>query len=186
MPRRFRLIPVAFTMGVLFLAGSALGAPPNKRICVEVVLQEVTQEPEEPQQEKAGDVDAEGEMPAKKKSKKYPWDRYKPTTLHKISSADAYLPIGQTPVVYLKRLFEHFITHEKGYEAVQEKCDERIRVELYPLAEGWTAFARYTQNGREERADQLFANEISQFAERASTFLSPTPSSATTSSSPTR
>ena len=164
MPRKFLLIPV----GLLFLAGSALAAPPNKRICVEVELQEVTQEPAKPKKEKAADEKAEGEAPKKKKTKKYPWERYKPSaSLHHVAGAGSYLPIGQTPVVYLKRLFEHFITHEKGYEAVQDKCDERIRVELYPLAEGWTAFARYTQNGREERADQLFANEISQFAERA-------------------
>ena len=65
--------------------------------------------------------------------------------------AEAYLPIGQTPVIYLKRLIEHFITHRKGYVAVQKGCDEHIRVELYPLAEGWTLFARYTGNGREER-----------------------------------
>ena len=157
MRRKFLLTSV----GVLFLAGSTLAAPPpNKRICVEVVLQEVVQEQVEPEKEEP----AEGKTP---KKKKYPWEHHKPATLHQISSAGSYLPIGQTPVVYLKRLFEHFITHEKGYEAVQEKCDERIRVELYPLAEGWTAFARYTQNGREERADQLFANEISQFAERA-------------------
>jgi hypothetical protein len=156
---------------MLFLAGSALAAPPpNKRICVEVVLQEVVQEKEKPKEEKAVEENAEGKTPGKEKTKKYPWERYKPSpSLHHVAAAGAgsYLPIGQTPVVYLKRLFEHFITHEKGYEAVQEKCDERIRVELYPLAEGWTAFARYTQNGREERADQLFAHEISQFAERA-------------------
>ena len=172
MRRNFLPISVTCIAGVLFLAGSALAAPPpNKRICVEVVLQEVTQEQEPPQEEKAaGEEGTEGETPKKKKTKKYPWERYKPSpSLHHVASegADSYLPIGQTPVVYLKRLFEHFITHEKGYEAVQDKCDERIRVELYPLAEGWTAFARYSANGREERADQLFAHEISQFAERA-------------------
>ena len=171
MRRKILLISIACTVGLLFLASSAIAAPPNKRICVEVVLQEVTKEPEKPKKEKAADETAEGKTPKKKKSKKYPWESYKPTTLQQISSAGSYLPIGQTPVVYLKRLFEHFITHEKGYEAVQDKCDERIRVELYPLAEGWTAFARYTQNGREERADQLFAHEISQFAERAVTAL---------------
>jgi len=167
MPRKFCLISVACALGVLFLAGSALGATPNKRICVEVVLQEVATKQEEPQKEEAADETTGEKKAEKKKTKKYPWERYKPTTTPRISPVGSYLPIGQTPVVYLKRLFEHFITHEKGYEAVQEKCDERIRVELYPLAEGWTAFARYTQNGREERADQLFANEISQFAERA-------------------
>lgn len=169
MRRNFLLFSIALTLGMLFLAGAALAAPPpNKRICVEVDLQEVTQE--QPQEDKAAEEGAEGEAPKKKKTKKYPWERYKPSpSLHHVASegAGSYLPIGQTPVIYLKRLFEHFITHEKGYEAVQDKCDERIRVELYPLAEGWTAFARYTANGREERADQLFAHEISQFAERA-------------------
>jgi hypothetical protein len=171
MRRKFLFISIACTVAALFLAGSVLAAPPpNKRICVEVVLQEVVQEQEKPKEEKATEENAEGKTPEKKKTKKYPWERYKPSpSLHHVAAAGvgSYLPIGQTPVVYLKRLFEHFITHEKGYEAVQEKCDERIRVELYPLAEGWTAFARYTQNGREERADQLFAHEISQFAERA-------------------
>ena len=168
MPRRILLISIAYMAGLLFLASSAHAVPPNKRICVEVVLQEVTQEPEQPKEEKATEEKTEGKAPTKKKKrKKYPWEHHKPPTLQQITSAGSYLPIGQTPVVYLKRLFEHFITHEKGYEAVQDKCDERIRVELYPLAEGWTAFARYTQNGREERADQLFAHEISQFAERA-------------------
>jgi len=171
MRRNFLKISIALTLGVLFLAGPALAAPPpNKRICVEVVLQEVAEEQQQPQEEKAAEESAEGQTPEKKKTKKYPWERYKPSpSLQHVASegAGSYLPIGQTPVVYLKRLFEHFITHEKGYEAVGDKCDERIRVELYPLAEGWTAFARYTQNGREERADQLFAHEISQFAERA-------------------
>jgi hypothetical protein len=80
---------------------------------------------------------------------------------------DTKLPIGQTSVVYLKRLFEHFVTHQPGYIAVDEKCDQRIIVELYPLREGWTAFARYSGTGREERVDQLFPSELSQYAERA-------------------
>ena len=80
---------------------------------------------------------------------------------------DSKLPIGQTSVVYLKRLFEHFVTHQPGYVAVGEKCAQRIVVELYPLREGWTAFARYSGTGREERVDQLFPSELSQYAERA-------------------
>ncbi len=77
------------------------------------------------------------------------------------------LPLGQDPVAYLKRLLEHYVTHASGWQAVQEGCRERLRVELYPLAEGWTAFARFSRTGREERVDQLFPDELSQFAERA-------------------
>lgn len=160
-------IPIACSVGLVFLAGSAGAAPPNKRICVEVVLQEFAREAAAPDEEKAAGEKTGEDAPDKKKAKKYPWERYEPAALQPIPSGHPYLPIGQTPVVYLKRLFEHFITHEKGYEAVAGKCDEHVRVELYPLAEGWTAFARYSANGREERADQLFAHEISQFAERA-------------------
>jgi hypothetical protein len=79
----------------------------------------------------------------------------------------AHLPVGQTPTVYLKRLMEHFVTHEPGYVASQEGCTQRINVELYPLKAGWTAFARYSGTGREERVDQLLPTELSQFAERS-------------------
>ena len=120
MPRKILLISIACVAGLLFLASSALAAPPNKRICVEVVLQEVTQEPEQPKEEQAAEEKVEGKKPKKKKRKKYPWEHHKPPTLQQITTAGSYLPIGQTPVVYLKRLFEHFITHEKGYEAVFE------------------------------------------------------------------
>ncbi len=78
-----------------------------------------------------------------------------------------FLPLGQAPMLYLKRLMEHFVTHEPGHVAVQHGCQERIQVELYPLHEGWTVFARYSRHGREERVDQLFPQELSQFAERA-------------------
>jgi hypothetical protein len=80
---------------------------------------------------------------------------------------DANLPIGQDPLSYLKRLMEYFVTHEKGFVAVESGCLERIDVELYPLKEGWTVFARYSRNGREERVDLLLSDELSQFAERA-------------------
>ena len=79
----------------------------------------------------------------------------------------AHLPVGQTPTAYLKRLIEHFVTHEPGYIADQTQCGQTIVVELYPLKAGWTAFARYTGTGREERIDQLLPTELSQFAERS-------------------
>ncbi len=102
-----------------------------------------------------------------------------PTTLARVVDLDpegsrdprvqsgAHLPIGQTPDAYLARLIEHFVTHERGFVAVKEGCQQRIVVELYPLRLGWTAFARYTGTGREERVDQLLPTELSQFAERS-------------------
>ncbi|MBF0432900.1 MAG: hypothetical protein HQK83_16565, partial [Fibrobacteria bacterium] len=67
----------------------------------------------------------------------------------------------------LKRLIEHFVSHEKGFVAVANKCEENITVEMYPLSKGWTAFARYSKNGREERVDRLYPEEYTEFAERA-------------------
>jgi hypothetical protein len=80
---------------------------------------------------------------------------------------EANLPIGQDPVSYLKRLIEYYVTHERGFVAVAEGCEEKLDVELYPLRQGWTAFARYSGTSREERVDYLYADELSQFAERA-------------------
>ncbi len=82
-------------------------------------------------------------------------------------TSGAHLPLGQTPTVYLKRLIEHFVTHEQGFIASQDDCAQRVNVELYPLKVGWTAFARYSGTGREERVDQLLPTELSQFAERS-------------------
>jgi hypothetical protein len=79
----------------------------------------------------------------------------------------AHLPLGQTPEAYLARLLEHFVTHERGYVAVKQGCEQRIVVDLYPLRLGWTVFASYSGTGREERVDQLLPTELSQFAERS-------------------
>lgn len=79
----------------------------------------------------------------------------------------AHLPLGQTPEAYFRRLLEHFVTHERGFVAVKQGCEQRIVVDLYPLRFGWTAFASYTGTGREERVDQLLPTELSQFAERS-------------------
>jgi hypothetical protein len=82
-------------------------------------------------------------------------------------TSGAHLPLGQTPTIYLKRLIEHFVTHEQGFIASQNDCAHTVTVELYPLKVGWTAFARYSGTGREERVDQLLPTELSQFAERS-------------------
>lgn len=87
------------------------------------------------------------------------------------AESGAQLPVGQAPEVYLKRLFEHYVTHEQGFVSASEQCSQRVVVELYPLQVGWAAFARYTGNGREERVDQLLPTELSQFAQRATIAL---------------
>lgn len=86
-------------------------------------------------------------------------------------TSGAHLPLGQTPTAYLKRLIEHFVTHEPGFIASESECAQRVEVELYPLKVGWTAFARYSGTGREERVDQLLPTELSQFAERSAVAL---------------
>lgn len=88
----------------------------------------------------------------------------------KVGTAEG-LPLGQRPLSYLKRLIEHFVTHEKGFVAVQKDCQQTIHVELYPLVDGWTVFARYSGTGREERIDRLLPTELSQFAERVALAL---------------
>jgi hypothetical protein len=163
--------------GVAATRARAAGAP-DKKVCVEVVLQDAAEQPQSPA--KAPVVPKE-ETAGKPDEAPFHWEK----AAHKLAvptsaAHESYLPIGQTPVVYLKRLIEHFVTHQKGYVAVQEDCGDRIRVELYPLAEGWTLFARYSGNGREERVDQLFPQELSQFAERSvAALLGDVPISAT-------
>ena len=88
----------------------------------------------------------------------------------KLGTAEG-LPLGQRPLSYMKRLLEYYVSHEKGFVAVQSGCEQTISVELYPLVDGWTAFARYSGTGREERVDRLLPTELSQFAERAVTSL---------------
>lgn len=83
------------------------------------------------------------------------------------ADSGAHLPLGQTPDAYLRRLLEHFVTHERGFVALKSGCEQRIVVDLYPLRLGWTVFASYTGTGREERVDQLLPTELSQFAERS-------------------
>jgi len=153
----------------------------NLKVCVEVVFQDTSaeHEPRGSLETQASSttrppVTEPGDTREPRRSPK-PWaPRKKPATIRWRASripGGEFLPIGQTPVVYLERLMEHFVTHQKGYVAVEEDCREHIRVEIYPLAEGWTMFARYTGTGRGERVDQLYPHELSQFAERAVTAL---------------
>jgi hypothetical protein len=75
------------------------------------------------------------------------------------------------PVLYLRRLIEYQVTHEPGFESVRDGCTEHLVVELYPVRHGWTAFARYSGNAREEKVDVVHLDELGIFAERVTTAL---------------
>lgn len=70
------------------------------------------------------------------------------------------------PALYLKRMLEYEVTHEPGYAAVQEGCKEHLVVELYALEDGWTVFARYSENEREEKVDRVALEEFVPLAQR--------------------
>jgi hypothetical protein len=171
---------------MLLFSFASLTSAAEKRVCVEVVLQESDRalpeanranDPQEKPPAKEA-LPAKGALSDPKTAiQDYPWEtppaapaasKKGPTVPTPPVAPPAFiLPVGQTPVLYLKRLIEHFVTHEVGFEAVTNPCEEKLHVELYPLDVGWTIFARYSGTGREERVDQLQTDELSQFAERA-------------------
>jgi hypothetical protein len=75
------------------------------------------------------------------------------------------------PLRYLQRLIEYQVTHEPGFESVANGCTQTVLVELYPVLHGWTAFARYSGNEREEKVDVVRLDELGIFAERVTTAL---------------
>jgi hypothetical protein len=75
------------------------------------------------------------------------------------------------PILYLKRLVEYHVTHEPGFESVDKGCAETLVIELYSVRHGWTAFARYSGNNREEKVDVVRIDELGVFAERVTTAL---------------
>ena len=86
---------------------------------------------------------------------------------------------------------EYEVTHEPGFAAVDDRCEQRMTVELYPLESGWTVFARYSGTEREEKIDHAELDEFARAraADRRSrccaTSRSRTPSRARTCCAPT-
>jgi len=70
------------------------------------------------------------------------------------------------PTLHLKRMVEYEVTHEPGFVAVDDRCEQRLTVELYQLESGWTVFARYSGTEREEKVDHAELDEFSQLAQR--------------------
>lgn len=83
-----------------------------------------------------------------------------------LAREDADDPYRIDPARYLERLVRYEVTHDVGFEAVDTGCAEHIKVELYPLGEGWTVFARYTGHAREEKVDAVSLDEFGPLAER--------------------
>jgi len=75
------------------------------------------------------------------------------------------------PDLYLRRLVEYHVTHEPGFQSVDEGCTETLTVELYPVRGGYTVFARYSGTGREEKVDVVRPDELGVFAERVTQAL---------------
>jgi hypothetical protein len=174
---------------VLPISSAALARDADVTVCVDVVVQRPTEKaapratkPSETTPGGAAPAEAarppfvqaaepESPQPAKPSEGKLTTGAAADSGEDARAKSGARLPLGQTPDGYLKRLLEYFVTHERGFVAVPQGCQQKILVELYPLRVGWTAFARYSGTGREERVDQLLPTELSQFAERAALSL---------------
>ncbi len=70
------------------------------------------------------------------------------------------------PTLYLTRMIEYEVTHEPGFVAVSDRCEQRLVVELYQLDSGWTVFARYSGTEREEKIDRAEIDEFVELAQR--------------------
>ncbi|HVW23882.1 MAG TPA: hypothetical protein VHC69_00835 [Polyangiaceae bacterium] len=109
-------------------------------------------------------------VPASEETQENPAPARAPAETRIADSASAdYTAID--PILYLKRLVEYHVTHEPGFESVESGCAETLVVELYSVRHGWTAFARYSGNNREEKVDVVRIDELGIFAERVTTAL---------------
>jgi len=70
------------------------------------------------------------------------------------------------PTLHLRRMLEYEVTHEPGFAAVDDRCEQRITIELYQLESGWTVFARYSGTEREEKVDHAELDEFAELAQR--------------------
>jgi len=122
-------------------AGAAAAPAPAKPAEREVAV-ESTITPAQPPQE-TDTFAAEGRRPPRN------------TTPHEID-----------PTLHLRRMLEYEVTHEPGFVAVDDKCEQRLNAELYQLDSGWTVFARYSGTEREEKVDHAELDEFPQLAER--------------------
>jgi hypothetical protein len=91
---------------------------------------------------------------------------YAPPVAPPPRAPEAHGPLDIDPTLYLKRMLEYQVTHEPGFAAVDDHCEQRLTVELYQLDSGWTVFARYSGTEREEKVDHAEVDEFTQLAQR--------------------
>ena len=70
------------------------------------------------------------------------------------------------PTLHLRRMLEYEVTHEPGFAAVDDRCEQRLVIELYQLESGWTVFGRYSGTEREEKVDHAELDEFAELAQR--------------------
>jgi hypothetical protein len=70
------------------------------------------------------------------------------------------------PTLHLRRMLEYEVTHEPGFVAADDRCEQRLTVELYQLESGWTVFGRYSGTEREEKVDHAELDEFAELAQR--------------------
>ncbi len=63
-------------------------------------------------------------------------------------------------------MLEYEVTHEPGFVGVDDRCEQRLNVELYQLDSGWTVFGRYSGTEREEKIDHAELDEFAELAQR--------------------
>ena len=146
-----RDICVLISGACLLAAGLAEAA--ETRVCVVVDLHKPTEQvgpPRRPAKEAGEAVQSSDHEDSPGKPEK---ERSVLLTQRHSSMDLSLIPLGQGPVEHLKRLIEHFITHEEGFIAVSKGCKQRVHVELFPLRRGWTVFIRYSGHGREEQVE---------------------------------
>jgi hypothetical protein len=174
----------AFWLGIAILLSST-SAFANTRICVSV-QQRSWYKPAPPAQPQAA---AQPQLPAQSPapapapvlgpaeadppahgalSREEAWKRAAATASHPKQPPPKVQPSPHEidPTLYLKRMLEYEITHEPGFAAVTERCQQRVAVELYQLESGWTVFARYSGTEREEKVDHAEVDEFDQLAQR--------------------
>jgi len=172
---------IVFCGVVCFLSGLsahtyAADAAKDKSVCVEVVIKQ--HEPDQKQKDAAtplasstgptgGPINVSDELSEEYLELLKTWEIEERAKIARRLSQEQQQTHPFAPKSYLKRMLEHYITYEHGFVAVQKDCTQRITVELYPLQEGWTAFAHYTGHQQEEKVDQVEYAEFPRFAKRA-------------------
>jgi hypothetical protein len=96
--------------------------------------------------------------------RKGPWPYAPPTPPARAVRQNAAAQLD--PTLYLARMLAYEVTHEPGFVAVDDRCEQRIAVELYQLESGWTVFARYSGTEREEKVVRAELDEFDELAQR--------------------